>query len=156
MTTNPFAIRWLLPALLLIFVAPAKAEYRTETEEKMVAAINQYRTTYKLPPLEVDPILMRVARDRAPYFTHRHDGRWMWDEAKRYGFKGFATDNLAQGYLTPKDAVRGWETSPMGHAMQMRGYFRMNGKWENRRFDRVGVARQGKNWIAIFGKLEPK
>jgi len=124
----------------------------SKTETRMIEEINEYRAKYKLAPLEMDPNLMKTARYRAPYFTHSYQGRWIWDEVKRFDFDGFATDDLAQGHESPEDAVQGWASSSVGHAQQMRGLFKMNGRWQDYKFDKVGVARSGKNWIAIFGK----
>jgi len=145
----------LLIAALLLYTPQPREEFKpSNTEARMVDAINEYRAKYKLPPLEMDPTLMKVARYRAPYYTHNYQGRWIWDECRRFGFRGHATDNLAQGHETPEDAVRGWAGSPVGHARQMLGQFKMNGRWENYHYDKVGVARSGQNWIAIFGKKD--
>jgi uncharacterized protein YkwD len=142
----------ILTALLL--VAPAEDSKLSKTETQMIESINEFRAKYKLPPLTMDPTLMKVARYRAPYFTHNYQGRWNWDECKRYGFDGRTTDNLAQGNESAEDAVHGWATSPVGHARQMLGQFKMNGQWVDYHFDKVGVARCGRNWIAIFGKSD--
>jgi uncharacterized protein YkwD len=136
----------------LLLFAPQDELKLSRDETRMIEAINSYRAEYKLPPLTADPTLMKIARCRAPYYTHCHQGRWIWDECKRFGFDGFATDNLAQGQSTPKEAVDCWAASTVGHAKQMRGLFNMNKRWVDYRFDKVGVARCGRNWIAIFGK----
>jgi hypothetical protein len=34
----------------------------------------------------------------------------------------------------------------------MRGYFKMNGRWQNYNFDRIGVGVSGRKYIAIFGR----
>jgi uncharacterized protein YkwD len=138
----------------LLLLAPAEDFKLSKDETRMIESINEYRAKYKLPALEMDPTLTKVARYRAPHFTHNYQGRWIWDECKRYGFDGRTTDNLAQGHESPQDAVAGWAHSPVGHARQMLGQFKMNGKWVDYRFDKVGVARSGKNWIAIFGKSD--
>jgi uncharacterized protein YkwD len=136
---------------LLLFTS--QDEFKaSKTEIRMVEAINAYRAEHRLPPLEMDPTLMKVARQRAPHYTHCYQGRWIWDECKRHGFDGRTTDNLAQGQDSPEDAVDDWAHSSVGHAKQMRGLFNMNNRWVDYRFDRVGVARSGRNWIAIFGK----
>lgn len=126
----------------------------SKNEARMIKAINDYRAAHKLPPLQMDPTLMRVARYRVPYYTHCHEGRWIWDECRRFHFDGFATDDLAQGQQTPEEAVDCWAQSTVGHAKQMRGLFNMNNRWVDYRFDRVGVAHSGRNWIAIFGKRD--
>src|SRR4051812_16776196 len=104
-----------------LLFAPQEDVRLSETETKMVEAINEYRADHKLPPLTADPTLMKVARRRAPYFTHCYQGRWIWDECKQCGFEGFATDNLAQGQSKPEEAVDDWAHSTVGHAKQMRG-----------------------------------
>jgi uncharacterized protein YkwD len=143
----------LLIATLLLLAPQTHDTFKvSKTEAQMIESINEYRAKYKLPPLKMDPTLMKVARYRAPYFTHNHQGRWIWDECRRFGFRGRTTDNLAQGHETPQAAVRGWAGSPVGHARQMLGQFKMNGHWEDYKFDKVGVAQSGQNWIAIFGK----
>lgn len=143
----------LIFAALLLFAPQPPQEFTlSKNETQMIESINKYRAKYKLPPLEMDPTLMKVARYRAPHYTHNYQGRWIWDECKRYGFEGRTTDNLAQGHETPEEAVEGWAHSPVGHARQMLGQFKMNGHWEDYKFNKVGVARSGKNWIAIFGK----
>jgi uncharacterized protein YkwD len=136
---------------LLLITSPEDCKL-TKNETRMIEAINEYRARYKLPPLKVDPTLMKVARYRAPHYTHNYQGRWIWDECERYGFDGSTTDNLAQGQQTPEEAVDSWAASTVGHARQMRGHFNMNDRWIDYRFDKVGVAQSGRNWIAIFGK----
>jgi uncharacterized protein YkwD len=122
-------------------------------EYRLVKAVNAHRAKHRLAPLSVDPVLMRVARRSAPHYSHVIDGKWCWHRTRQAGFRGWATDDIANGYLTPEDAVEGWATSH-GHAMQMRGYFKMNGRWQNYRFNRIGVGISGRKYIAIFGRAE--
>jgi uncharacterized protein YkwD len=123
----------------------------TEREHRLVNAVNEYREKRGLAPLQVDPILMQEARQAAPHFSHCINGKWCWHRCKQRGFRGWATDDLANGYPTPEDAVQGWATSD-GHARQMRGYFKMNGRWQNYNFDKIGVGVSGRKYIAIFGR----
>jgi uncharacterized protein YkwD len=123
----------------------------TKHEQRLLKAVNEYRDEKGLPPLSVDPTLMRVARRAAPHFSHCINGKWCWHRARAAGFSGWATDNLANGYPTPEDAVQGWATSH-GHAMQMRGRFKMNGRWRDYRFNRIGVGVCGRKYIAVFGR----
>jgi uncharacterized protein YkwD len=125
----------------------------SQSELRMVEAVNAYRAEYGLEPLRVNADLMRVARRAAPHFDHVVDGQWCWERAKQAGFNGWATDNIAEGYETPEDAVRGWAAS-RGHSRQMRGYFRMNDRWQNYRFNRIGVGISGRKYIAVFGRDE--
>jgi len=140
----------ILAAVLLL--TPKEELKLSKNETRMIAEINEYRAKYKLPPLKADPTLMKVARYRAPHYTHSYQGRWIWDECQRYGFEGRTTDNLAQGQQSPEEAVQSWASSSVGHAQQMRGMFRMNGRLVNYHFNKVGVAHSGRNWIAIFGR----
>lgn len=118
-------------------------------------AVNDYRDEEGLPPLSVDPALMRVARRAAPCFSHVVDGKWCWHRARQAGFAGWASDNIANGHPTPDDAVEGWAMSH-GHAMQMRGYFNMNGRWCNYKFNRIGVGVCGRKYIAVFGRHDSR
>ncbi len=145
----------------------AKSSALTANETRLVNAINAYRARFSLPPLAVDPQLMATARDRAPYATeassHKVNGLWPWEDARRHGFDGFATENLAWGCTSPEEAVGtptsgGWGDSrpghTVGHDLQMRGQFKSNGRFEDRHFDRVGVAIRGTTYVAFFGKLD--
>jgi uncharacterized protein YkwD len=125
----------------------------TPAEQRCVDAINAYRAKHKLPPLVVDPTLMRIAREAAPHFSHTISGRWCWDRARAAGFAGFATDNIADGYESPEAAVGGWATSD-GHARQMRGQRKLNGRWEVFGANRVGVGIVGRKYCAVFGRAE--
>lgn len=144
------------------------ASYVSTSEQRLVDAVNGYRARYNLAPLEVDPTLMDVARQRVPFvdsrksaggsgYNHNACGQWSRDHARRAGFSGPATDNLAMGHESPEDAVRGWgdedrDRNPAGHNLQMRGKAKINGRWVDERYDRIGVAIRGRNYIAIFGR----
>lgn len=131
---------------------PAKSTVKiSETEARLVNAVNEYRRKKGLEPLTVDPALMKVGRHAAPYFSHNINGKWCWTRAHEAGFGGWATDDIASGYESPEDAVQGWSTSD-GHARQMRGYFKMNGEWRNYQFNRIGVGISGRKYIAVFGR----
>jgi uncharacterized protein YkwD len=148
-------------ALAAIIQQPSQAAQPTDErriqlsqlEHRLVKAVNAHRAKHRLAPLTVDPILMRVARRSAPHYSHVIDGKWCWHRTRQAGFPGWATDDIANGYPTPEEAVQGWATSH-GHAMQMRGYFNMNGRWQNYRFNRIGVGISGRKYIAIFGRAD--
>jgi uncharacterized protein YkwD len=125
----------------------------SDGEFRLIEAVNAYRAENGLEALTADAKLMRVARRAAPYFDHVVDGQWCWERARRAGFNGWATDNIAEGYETPEGAVRGWAKSH-GHARQMRGNFRMNDRWRDYRFNRIGVGISGRKYIAVFGREE--
>jgi uncharacterized protein YkwD len=132
-------------------VTAAPAIRLSTQEQRMVNAVNEYRENHGLKPLKVDPVLMCEARQAAPHYSHVINGKWCWHRCRQRGFRGWATDDIANGYTTPEDAVRGWATSD-GHARQMRGYFKMNGRWQDYNFDRIGVGISGRKYIAIFGR----
>jgi uncharacterized protein YkwD len=135
---------------------PAKPAVRlSESEDRLVKAVNAYRKKKGLEPLTVDPILMKVGRHAAPYFNHQVNGKWCWTRAHEAGFPGWASDDLANGYESPEEAVDGWATSD-GHAHQMRGDFKMNGQWRNYKFNRIGVGINGRKYIAVFGRSDEK
>jgi uncharacterized protein YkwD len=151
-------------ASILVLALIAQTSYSAEkerttrirlsnVEHRLVQAVNAHRAEHRLPPLFVDPVLMQVARQSAPHFSHQINGKWCWHRAREAGFAGWATDDIANGYATPEEAVQGWATSH-GHAMQMRGHFKMNGRWQNYRFNRIGVGVSGRKYIAVFGRAE--
>lgn len=135
--------------------------YNSVDEIALVTFINKYRDTCFKPPLEINPILMLVARDRVKHFDHHANGQWVWQAATQAGYSGFCTDNLAQGYESPEDAVgtttSGWGDQRaghnVGHADQMLGYFKINGEFKDYNFTELGVASYPtrKQYIAIFG-----
>ncbi len=121
----------------------------TQSEQRLVRAVNAYRQDRGLQPLQVSPVLMETARGRTNSTVrtaHRVNGQWPWDAAKSHGYRGYATENLAWGYPTPEAAVGqplgprgGWQTSP-GHAKAMRGNFK-----------EIGVGVRGTTYVAMFG-----
>lgn len=132
--------------------ASAKPTVRlSQDEARLVKAVNAYRAKKGLAPLTVDPILMKVGRNAAPYYSHCINGKWCWTRACEAGFAGWATDDIANGYESPEDAVEGWASSD-GHAHQMRGDFNMNGQWRDYKFNRIGVGISGRKYIAVFGR----
>lgn len=145
-------------AIGLTSIAMADGDANSPIQARMIAAVNKYRAQHSLPPLTVDPILMRVAAARAPYYDHHALGMYSWQQCRVAGFFGPATDNLCQGALTPEEAVLdGWggedrEKNPAGHNLQMQGLMNINGGWVNQHFNRIGVAVSGRNYIAIFGR----
>src|SRR3954471_19160524 len=62
---------------------PAKPAVRlSENEALLVKAVNAYRARKGLKPLTVDPVLMKVGRNAAPYFSHNINGKWCWTRAQ--------------------------------------------------------------------------
>ena len=160
-------LMWLVETLLLVgavvaFAALAAAESdeqrptaMTPTESRMATAINAYRERHSLPPLAIDATLQVVARDRAAHCSittpHQVRGLWPWDDCRRHGYRGFATENMAFGDISPEDAVDGWARSTVGHWRQMLGQFNENDRWVDKHFTKLGVAASGTRWVALFG-----
>jgi Cysteine-rich secretory protein family len=150
-------------SLILLFgvalmISAANDAAAAGLNDRMIAAINRYREEHGLSALREDPVLMKVARERAPYFNHHALGQWSWEHCHRAGFVGPASDNLCQGAMSPEEAViDGWggedrDKNPAGHNYQMRGLMSINGRWVDQKFDSVGVAVVGRNYIAVFGR----
>lgn len=147
----PLLAMWIEASSRPVRQPPASPVPLSPAESRLVEAVNGYRARHELPPLVVDPVLQRVARERAPFFTHCPRGLgWAWDHARRAGYRGFATDNLAQGDLRPEEAVGGWARSD-GHARQMRGLRKLNGQWLDFGARRIGVGIRGRTYVAVFG-----
>lgn len=130
----------------------------SQLERDAVRATNEWRARHKLPPLKVDPILMRTARNR-PQFSHSANGMSSWDEAHRNGFQGPATDNLSSGDMSGKGSVENLGSEPgEGHWQQLMGRAKINGQWVDQRFDSMGVGTTGPGgtWTHIYGRNEAR
>jgi uncharacterized protein YkwD len=115
-TSEPLSPKWDSPDV--------KYPYSlSNNESRLIKSVNEYRDKHGLEPLTVDPCLMKVARAAAPYYSHCIGGKWCWTRCHEAGFSGWASDDIANGYESPEEAVQGWATSD-GHARQMRGYFK--------------------------------
>jgi uncharacterized protein YkwD len=118
------------PALLAILVLAVRA-FATETTEitpaSVAAFMNQQRVQAGLPPLRIDPSLMRAAEAR---MTDMADGQW-WSHLSPDGASpfahipldydyAFAAENLAAGFDTAGVLVASWMESP-GHRANILG-----------------------------------
>ncbi len=141
-------------------------------QERMVLAINEWRRLNGLSSLIVDPNLMQAATQAKCNHGHTMNGKWGNVRASENGFRGLAWDNWAGEYATPEDAVFGWGKEKVkwgtktnggtgdplggsGHNMLMRGFHKMDGRWTDGKFDRVGVGMcpDRTSHVAFFGKL---
>ena len=125
----------------------------SQLEHRLVKAVNAHRAKHRLAPLERRPSLNACCATFGAPLQPRHRRQMVLASDSPSRFPGWATDDIANGYLTPEEAVEGWATSH-GHEMQMRGYFKMNGRWQNYRFNRIGVGISGRKYIAIFGRAD--
>jgi uncharacterized protein YkwD len=140
-------------AITSIVMATGPGVYADREELAMAARINQIRENHNKEPLRLDPILMQVAHRRCHAYNHCQNGKWMWDACRDAGYSGkWASDDIAKGYMSGEEAVDGWETSD-GHLRQMLGQFRMDNRWQDYHFCRLGVAYDFSNrtYIAVFG-----
>ncbi|MEU8265973.1 CAP domain-containing protein [Sphaerisporangium sp. NPDC049002] len=86
-----------------------------ELEATAVDLTNRERMRNGCAPLRVDPRLARSARahslDMATrnYFSHTSPGGLSpWDRMARAGYSNSAAENIARGYESADEAVRGW------------------------------------------------
>jgi len=97
---------------------PSPADF----EREVIRLTNLERTSRGLAPLREHPVLTAAARAhnddmaRNDFFSHTgSDGSQPWDRARAHGYN-FSTfgENIAYGYMTPEQVVRGWMASE-GH-----------------------------------------
>ena len=90
------------------------------------ALISSYRSSNGLPPVTIDPELMRLASDQAQAMAARdkldHDvGRPFQDRIQRSGFDAsVAVENIGAGYHTLAEAFSGWRDSPPHRANMLK------------------------------------
>lgn len=114
--------------LVLLFAFRAFAADDNEiTADHVVALMNEYRVEANLPPLHVEPSLMRAAEAR---MRDMEDGGW-WSHESPEGTSPFAwipidydyvfaAENLAAGFETARLLVQSWMESP-GHRANIMG-----------------------------------
>ena len=88
-----------------------------QIEKNIVTYTNAERAKYGLPALEVDVKLMKTAREH---------GIWMATRRSLTHSGDPCAENIAMGYRTSRDALRGWMNSS-GHRANIltRGYTRI-------------------------------
>ena len=100
---------------------PADERKLTAEEQHLFDATNAERTKAKLPPLKIDPALLRMGRQQsrlmaeAGQISHAVNGQTfaIRMQAAKYPAQS-AGENCAEGQQTPAAAVAGWMLSP-GH-----------------------------------------
>jgi uncharacterized protein YkwD len=100
---------------------PAVDDSITGYEDRVTALTNAEREAAGCAPLAVDERLRTAARGHShdmavnDYFSHTSlDGRSPTDRAREAGYSGGVGENIAMGYRTPEDVMRGWMNSD-GH-----------------------------------------
>lgn len=120
----------------------------SEYVEKVIELTNIERTKYNLQPLKLSDSLCKSAQEHADdmytnnYFSHvSQDGRTMSDRIEKYtssyGYKG---ENIALGYSTPEEVVKGWMSSE-GHRANIL----------NKNYTDIGVGYNNGYWVQNFG-----
>ncbi len=138
---------WIYPGDILYIPLPGVRA--TAEEREVIRLVNEERQKYGLAPLTEDGDLVRVARIKAEemgrlgYFSHTspHYGT-PFAMMHRFGIEyRTAGENIAAGYATPEEVVRGWMLSS-GHRANIL----------NPDFTRIGVgcAAQGRYWTQLF------
>jgi uncharacterized protein YkwD len=93
----------------------------TAEETRLIEATNAERSKLKLPPLKVDPVLLKIAREhsanmaRLDKLGHELEGQTFVQRMEKAKYQALrAGENVAQGQRSPDEAVAGWMQSP-GH-----------------------------------------
>jgi uncharacterized protein YkwD len=82
------------------------------------AMISSYRSSNGLPPVTIDPELMRLATEQAQAMAAKdkmdHDAKKPFqNRMQKSGFDAaVAVENIAAGYHTLAEAISGWRDSP--------------------------------------------
>lgn len=132
----------------------ARPVSRTERmENEVTALVNIERAKDGCTvPVRLDVRLRAAARAHSAdmaandYFSHTgQDGSSPWDRARRAGYTEASGENIAYGYRTAADVMRGWMNSPGHRANILNCSSRATG---------VGLAYQGSTayWTQLFGR----
>lgn len=125
----------------------------SDDERDMLRFTNEQREKAKLPPLQTDPVLMKMAREqsaamaRLEKLSHELEGRSFNKRLTESKYEAQAAgENCAEGAESPGEAVDDWMTSP-GHRANI----------VNEHFTHIGIAvRKAKNgrryWTQVFAK----
>ncbi|GAA1291268.1 CAP domain-containing protein [Planotetraspora silvatica] len=87
--------------------------------KKVVALVNIERAKAGCGPLRLDPRLVRSAQlhslemAKSNVFDHNSpDGETPWSRMAKAGYKDGGAENIARGYRSAEEAVRGWMNNP--------------------------------------------
>jgi uncharacterized protein YkwD len=101
-------------------VAPDSDADMLQFAQRMVTAVNQVRAQRGLPPVRLEPALMRTAQDLAADLASRHEishvdssGAYLGTRLDRHGYVySRAVENVAGGLQAAEYIVQLWENSP--------------------------------------------
>ncbi|PLX37644.1 MAG: hypothetical protein C0606_05000 [Hyphomicrobiales bacterium] len=114
---------------------PAKPSFYQDLGRPAVAVdaraaasmINGYRANHGLPPLALDPVLMRVAEEQAGAMADKNDVNLSLAKTRKvstrltaagYGHDA-AAENVSAGYRTLAEAFSGWRDSKQHNAVML-------------------------------------
>lgn len=126
-----------------------QVEGLSEFEQEVVELTNNERAKNGLSPLQADPELSRVAREKSRdmsarnYFDHNSPTYGSpFDMMESYGITYQAAgENIAKGQRTPQEVVTAWMNSPGHRANILNGNFTHIGS---------GFFEQGNHWTQMF------
>ncbi len=123
-------------------------------EQQVLKRTNAFREKHDLDPVRAEANLMDAAedwsRDMAKGDFFRHSDLPGQFEQFGYSARGYG-ENIAAGYPTPKEVVRGWIDSPGHRANLLREDFEHIGIGHYYKSNDGGDARFGHYWTQIFG-----
>lgn len=114
---------------------------------QILAFVNQTRAEYGLAPLELHTELLKAAdiraREIAQVFSHnRPDGSSCFTVLEECDLAyRTAGENIAQGYASPQEVMKGWMSSEGHRANILNGGFSMLG---------VGYDSATRSWVQVF------
>lgn len=123
-------------------------------EAEVLRLTNDYREKYGLDPLKNDANLNAAAEDwsremaAGDFFRHSVKPAQITDHG--YDPSGWG-ENIAAGFQTPKDVVKGWINSPGHRANLLREDFEHIGIGYYHKANDGGQAPYGHYWTQIFG-----
>lgn len=126
---------------------PCEASSKYEIQSSVCRLVNRERKRKEAEPLVLDRELSRVAQKHAEdmvkrgYFSHESpEGGTMSTRLKDAEISyGYAGENIAKGYATPREVMEGWMDSP-GH--------RRNILYKP--FRKIGIGVYEDHWVQVF------
>lgn len=119
--------------------------------EEVVRLVNEERAKVGVAPVTLDTTLCQVAGLRAAeieysgkYAHERPDGSGCFKVTQAYGIEyKYLAENIAQGYSSPKSAVKAWKGDPTDYSYMINPKFTKLG---------VGFSNAGINyeWVQVF------
>jgi uncharacterized protein YkwD len=117
-------------------------------ESEVFELTNQVRRRHGLSPLQWNHKLIAAAQNYTKVMeslnclSHNCDNSNLGERVKRAGYRfSYVGENVAHGYKTPEEAVRGWMNSS-GHRKNLL----------NPNYQEIGVGYLNGYWTQVFGR----